>query len=185
MKVDISRLKINTMKYHEAKPHHLKRIIWAVVNATIFRISPQRTRFFLLRVFGAKVSSGVISRSVKIYAPWNLVNEHSCCVGPDVEIYNKDKVFLGVQAIVSQGAYICTASHDVTSPNMKLVTKPVIVDSQAWVASRAIILPGVTVGEGAVVGCGSVVAKDVAPWTVVAGNPARVVGKREIRDVER
>ena len=185
MSVDITKLKVNTMRYRENKPHRFKRILWAIVNVTLFRVVSTRRRFSLLRMFGAKVRSGEISRLVKIYAPWNLENEHSFCIGPNVEIYNKGKVFLGVQVIISQGTYICTASHDVSSPNMELITKPIRIESQAWIAAKSTILPGVTVGEGAVVGCGSVVTKDVEPWTIVAGNPARVVGKRVIKEDEK
>ena len=181
MNAAIEQLKVNVMRYVEPKPHRIKRMVWAIVNATIFRIVSQRKRFSLLRLFGARIRSGAIARSAKIYAPWNLENEHSMCIGPNVEVYNKDNVFIGVQAVISQDAYICTATHDITSPRMALVTKPIRIESQAWVAAKATILPGVTIGEGAVVGACAVVAKDVPPWSVVVGNPARVVGKREIK----
>lgn len=58
--------------------------------------------------------------------------------------------------------------------------KPIVIGDSAWVAGWSIILPGVTIGEGAVVAAGAVATKDVAPWTVVGGNPARVIKKREL-----
>jgi putative colanic acid biosynthesis acetyltransferase WcaF len=64
---------------------------------------------------------------------------------------------------------------------MELTNKPIVIGPQAWVAARAFISPGVTVGEGAVVGACAVVTKDVEPWTVVAGNPAKFIKKREIK----
>lgn len=172
--------------YRESNPCRARRIVWAIVNAFLFPLVSNRYRKLLLKAFGAKIQLHVrIYRSVKIYAPWNLeiLGEHGpVCIGPRVEIYNKDKVVFGNDIVVSQDSYICTATHDVMSPSMKLVTKPIIISDQVWIAAKATLLPGVTIGEGAVVGACAVVAKDVPPWSVVAGNPARVVGKRELRD---
>ena len=75
-----------------------------------------------------------------------------------------------------------TASHDVSSPHFDLVRKPVVICDNVWIAMGAIVLPGVTIGEGAVVAAGAVVAKDVLPWTVVGGNPARFIKKRELTE---
>ena len=101
------------------------------------------------------------------------------CLGEDVDCYSVGKVSIGDQATVSQGARLCSAGHDIASRTMELTVASVIVEANSWVAGWAIILPGVTVGEGAVVGAGAVVAKDVAPWTVVVGNPARCVRDRQ------
>ena len=177
----MQELKINVGWYSEEKPHRIKRLVWCVVNATVFRLLPRKLRLKILRAFGAKFKYGQCGASARVYAPWNLECELSACIGPEVEIYNKDKVYIGHMAVISQGVYLCTASHDVRSKEMTLVTKPIRIGSQAWVAAKSIVLPGVTIGEGAVVGAGAVVAKDVPPWTIVVGNPARVVGKREIR----
>ena len=99
-----------------------------------------------------------------------------------MNLYCKDEIHIGKQVIVSQDAYLCTASHDVSSPVMKLVTKPIRIENNAWVAAKVTILPGVTIGDGAVVGACAVVARDVPPWSVAVGNPARVVGKRELKN---
>jgi putative colanic acid biosynthesis acetyltransferase WcaF len=77
---------------------------------------------------------------------------------------------------------LCAASHDITDPEFKLLHKPIRIESRAWVAAGAFVGMGVTVGEGAVAGARSVVVKDVEPWKIVAGNPARVVGERRIRE---
>ena len=90
-------------------------------------------------------------------------------------------VTIGSNVVISQDAYICTASHDVSSPSMALVTKPVKICDQSWIAAKATVLPGVTIGEGAVVGACAVVAKDVKPWSIAVGNPARVVGSRTLK----
>jgi putative colanic acid biosynthesis acetyltransferase WcaF len=109
------------------------------------------------------------------------MGDHSC-LSEGVECYSVDRITVGDQAVVSQGAFLCCASHDISSPIMELTYAPIVIESQVWVAARAFVGPGVTVGEGAVVGACAVVTKDVEPWTVVAGNPARVIGKRVIRE---
>ena len=103
------------------------------------------------------------------------------CLSEDVDCYSVDKINIGAQALVSQGAFLCCASQDISSPVMELTYKPIVIGSQAWVAARAFVAPGVKVGEGAVVAACAVVMKDVDPWTVVAGNPAKFIKKREIK----
>lgn len=103
------------------------------------------------------------------------------CLSEQVECYSVDQITIGKQVVVSQGAFLCCASHDISSPIMELTHKPIIIESQAWVAARAFVGPGVIVGEGAVVGACAVVMKNVEPWTVVAGNPAKYIRDREIR----
>ena len=102
------------------------------------------------------------------------------CLSEHVDCYSVDQIIIGSQVVVSQGAFLCCASHDISSPTMELICKPIVIESQAWVAARAFVGPGVTVGEGAVVSACAVVTRDVEPWTVVAGNPAQVIKRREI-----
>lgn len=102
------------------------------------------------------------------------------CLGADVDCYNVDRIFIGDNATVSQYAYLCSASHDVGSPTMQLITAPIVIEAQAWVCAKAFVSPGVTVGAGSVVGACSVVTKDVQPWMIVAGNPAKPIRPRVI-----
>ena len=83
-----------------------------------------------------------------------------------------------MNATVSQRTYLCTASHDIRSPRHEQTEKPIIIEDRAWVAAEAFIGPGVTIGEGAVVGARAAVFKDVEAWTVVGGNPARFLKRR-------
>ncbi|EOS13696.1 LbetaH domain-containing protein [Phocaeicola sartorii] len=174
-------------KYHENKPHRLKRITWYIVNATIFRCLPgmplRYIRNALLKAFGAAIPWRVpIYCSVKIYMPWNLSIGKYSCIGPHVELYNKAPIIIGDSVVVSQGAYLCTASHNISASQMDLVTKPIILKDRAWVASDAFIGMGVTVGEGAVIGARAAVFKDIEPWTVVGGNPAKYIKKRILKN---
>jgi putative colanic acid biosynthesis acetyltransferase WcaF len=191
--IDYNLIKICVMNdfdlsiYKEDKPFFIKRIIWTVINRTIFRcIIGGKLSFVrngILKVFGAKFKgSALIYPSVTIFAPWNLeVGQHSC-VGPRVELYSKDKIIIGRNTVISQGSYICTASHDISKLLLPLVTKPITIESGAWVAADVFIGPGVTVGEGAIVGARAAVFKDVKPWTVVGGNPANFIKMREIKE---
>lgn len=95
--------------------------------------------------------------------------------------YSVNKIHIGKRATVSQGAHLCSASHDIEDQDFQMVSAPIQIDDDAWIAAEAFIGPGVTVGKGAVVGARAVVFKDVKPWTVVVGNPARVIKRRVLR----
>jgi putative colanic acid biosynthesis acetyltransferase WcaF len=158
-----------------------------VVNNTLFRIliggKLKYLRNLLLRAFGAHLPLHVmVYPSAKVFAPWNLVMGRYSCIGPKVEIYNKATVELGDNCVISQGAKLYTASHDITSPTHDLIIAPITIEKQSWIAADAFIGMGVTIGEGAVVGARAAVFKDVEPWTVVGGNPAKFIKKRVIKD---
>lgn len=163
----------------------LARAVWGVVWLLLFRPTPRLLhgwRVFLLRLFRAKIGQGAkVFPSVRIWAPWRLTMEEYSTLSPDVDCYCAAPVTIGAHATVSQEAFLCTATHDVSDPHMRLVTAPITVADQAWVCARAFVGPGVTVGQGAVVGAMAVVTKDVPPWTIVAGNPAREIKERVLR----
>ncbi len=175
---------MNLSNYSESKPHFKKRVVWYVVNVTIFRLFAghffRRFRNGLLRLFGAEIDKdALVYSSCTIFAPWNL-HLGRACIGPDTKLYNKDTIVIGNDSVVSQGSYLCTASHEIGSTMLPLVTQPIVLGDYVWVAADAFIGMGVTVGEGAVVGARACVFKDVEPWTVVGGNPARFIKRREI-----
>lgn len=178
---------MNLSQYTEPKPRRLRQMFWRMVNATLFRClvgtQLRYVRNGLLRLFGAKIPWGsLIYASCKIWAPWNLAVGRYSCIGPHTELYNKAPITIGDNCVISQGSYLCTASHDITDPCHRLITAPIVVHDCAWVAARAFIGMGVTIGEGAVVGATASVYKDVEPWTVVGGNPARLIKRREMRE---
>jgi UDP-2-acetamido-3-amino-2,3-dideoxy-glucuronate N-acetyltransferase len=149
--------------------------------------------------------SVVMGRDVRIFQP-DLVNLYGCTIGDETKIGAfveiQKNAFVGARCKVSSHTFICegvTIEDDVfighnvtfindlyprsTAPGGGLQTEqdwavvPTFIRKGASVGSSATILAGVTVGEGAIVGAGSVVTKDVPPWTIVAGNPARVLRK--------
>lgn len=176
---------MNLSDYKEEKPHRIKRITWCIVNATIFRCLPtpylKYFRHGLLRLFGAKINrDALIYPSCKIYAPWNLIAGRAC-IGPNTELYNKAPITIGDDSVISQGAYLCSSSHDISSLMLPLVSHKITIGDNVWVAADAFVGMGVTIGEGAVVGARAAVFRDVEPWTVVGGNPARMIKKRTLK----
>lgn len=157
----------------------LARAIWGLVWLLLFRPSPRICfgwRAWLLRCFGARIGPGShVYPGARIWAPWNLEMGRTAAVADGAVIYNPDRVVLGDFAIVSQEAFLCTASHDYTQWSFPLITGPIRVGRYAWVAARAFVHPGVSLGEGCVVGAGSVVTRDLPAWSVCAGNPCRVI----------
>lgn len=104
------------------------------------------------------------------------------CLASNVDCYNVDLIIIGANTTVSQGAYLCTASHDITNPLNPLITAPIVIEDQVWIAAGAFVGMGVTVRQGVVVGARASVFKDVEPWTVVGGNPAKFIKKRIIKE---
>jgi putative colanic acid biosynthesis acetyltransferase WcaF len=165
--------------------NQLGRVIWQTVWALMYWPSPRPMhgwRRFLLRCFGAKVGRGAHPYpAAKIWAPWNLeMGDHSS-IADGAECYSVDKIVLGASSIVSQGAYLCTATHDYQDRAFPLVTAPITIGPGAWVAAQAFVGPGVVVGEEAIVGARACVFKDVEPGTIVGGNPARFIKRRDLK----
>jgi putative colanic acid biosynthesis acetyltransferase WcaF len=162
------------------------RVVWSIIYQLLFRFSPRpfhRWRSFLLKLFGAKVGKGVhVYPAVKIWAPWNLELGDECGVGNGAILYSQGKITLGYRSIISQGVHICTGTHDYTVSGHPLITAPIIIEDKAWVAAEAFIHPGITIGEGAVIGARSVVTKDMPAWMVCAGHPCKVIKERVITD---
>jgi putative colanic acid biosynthesis acetyltransferase WcaF len=110
-----------------------------------------------------------------IWAPWNLRLGRGACIGEGAEVYNPSLINIGDYAIVSQQAYLCGASHDYRRWDFPLISQPITIGAHAWIAARAIVGMGINIGEGCVIGAGSMVTKNMPEWTVCAGNPCRVI----------
>jgi putative colanic acid biosynthesis acetyltransferase WcaF len=160
----------------------LRRLYWNLCWAIFYRTSPRPLhswRAFLLRLFGAQMGPNChfYPRS-KVWAPWNLICADQVTAGDGVEIYNPAPVTLGSHAILSQEAYLCGATHDYDDPAFPLIAYAMNIGAYAWVCARASVAPGVNMGEGAVLGLGSVATRTLEAWTVYAGVPAVKVKER-------
>lgn len=164
----------------------VKRVLWMMVRATLFRTSFHNWygwRRFLLRRFGAKIGAGVrIRPTAWVEIPWNLEIGDDSAVGDYAILYSLGRITIGRLVVVSQYAHLCAGTHDYTVRTFPLLRLPIRVCDEAWVAADAFIGPGVTIGEQSVVGARATVVKDVPPGQVVAGNPARYIKPRLLRD---
>lgn len=168
---------------HFSKKDKLCRTCWNVAYALLFR--PFGTpllwwwRRWILIAFGAKVHrTAHVYSSVRITAPWNLRMERDTCLAPHVVCYNHAMVTLMEGATVSQYSVLCTAGHDYTTgkgAHSEVIIAPITLRPHAWVTSNSFVNLGVEVGEQAIVGAAAAVFKDVEPYTIVGGNPARVI----------
>jgi len=157
---------------------------WAIVWLFLFRPTPKMFPFttwrcWLLRLFGAKVHGRpFVSPAARIKMPWNLEIHDRVCVSPGAEIYNLGPCVLRARSSITQYAYLCGGTHDLSRLDLPLIVGRIDIGEDAFIGAKAMILPGVTIGTGAVVGAGSVVTKDVAAWTIAAGNPCRLIRPR-------
>ncbi len=159
-----------------------RRLLWNVCCALLFRISPRpffAWRALLLRLFGARLGPTCkFYPRARIWAPWNLICEDLVAVADDAELYNPSPLSMGSHCIVSQGAYICGATHDYNSPEFRYVHFPMQLGAYSWICARATVNPGVNVGAGAILALGSVATRDLEPFGIYAGIPARKVKER-------
>lgn len=164
--------------------NRLERFVFAAVwFAMAFWTPPplRRWRIFLLRCFGARVhTTANVYGTCRIWLPRNLVMEERSCLGPRVRCYCMHTVTLGHHAVVSQDATLCAGTHDPDDIGFALITKPIAIESHAWVAAEAFVGPGVLVGANAILGARSVAFKDLEPDGIYAGNPARQIRKRSL-----
>lgn len=165
----------------------LRRALWNVNRIFFFKPTFARIRMFntwrnwQLRLWGTRTHYRcVFFPSVKIWAPWNLSTGKGVAIDENVDIYNVAPINIGHFVSISRRAFLCTASHDISDLKRPLIYKPINIGNGVWIGAQAIICPGVTIGEGAVVAAGAVVTKDVPAWSVVGGNPATIIKNRPV-----
>lgn len=154
-----------------------RMLCWEVAWAVCCRWTPKpfnRWRLLWLQWFGARICGRpFVHQRARVQIPWNLTLHDRACLGDGANAYSLGEIEIGEGATVAQEAYLCTATHDFSNPALPVQTARISIGKNAFIGARALILPGVSVGDGAVVGAGSVVTRDVAEASVVAGNPAR------------
>lgn len=158
--------------------------LWLLVGSLLVssRIPGASHRRWLLQLFGARIGAGVhIKPGVRVKFPWRLTIGPRSWIGEDVWIDNLDTVAIGADCCISQGAYLCTGSHDWTKTTFDLIVKPIRIEDGAWIAAHAIVAPGVNVGTGAVLGLGSLATTDLAEWMVHIGVPSRPARPRILK----
>lgn len=159
--------------------HRVGRVIWGIVQGSLFRWSPRpcfRWRRMLLSLFGAKMHpTARVYPLARILVPWNLEMDAYATLADHVDCFTVAKITIGRRVTVSQYSYLCSATHDFEDPKRLMVPIPITLGARSWIAADVFVGPGVTVGEGTVVGARSSVFKDLPPWKVCAGSPAKPI----------
>lgn len=165
--------------------HRMTRLVWGVVQATLFRWSPRplfRWRAFLLNCFGASVHPKArVYPKARVWYPKNLTMAKHATLADGVDCYSVERVTIGESTTISQYSYICGATHDFDDPSFVLVPLPITIGDRVWVAADCFVGPGVTIHDGAVLGARSSAFKDLDAWTVYAGSPAKPLRERGFR----
>ncbi|MDG2990234.1 putative colanic acid biosynthesis acetyltransferase [Candidatus Synechococcus calcipolaris G9] len=165
-----------------------QQLLWYYIGSPVIKSSLlpfSGLKVQILRWFGAKLGQGVrIKPGLQVKFPWRLTVGDHCWLGEQVWIDNIAAVTIGDHVCISQNAYLCTGNHDWSDPHFSLRLGPIVLESESWVAARAIVGPGVTVGQGAILSLGSVALRSLEAMTIYVGNPATPVKKRVIQASE-
>jgi glycosyltransferase involved in cell wall biosynthesis/acetyltransferase-like isoleucine patch superfamily enzyme len=161
----------------------IRMLAWQICWSFFCRWTPKpfnRWRLGWLKIFGANVSgTSFVHQRARIQIPWNLTLHDRACLGDGANAYSLGRIEIHKGATVAQEAYLCTGTHDFDDRHTPLVTAPIVIGAYAFIAARAFVMPGVTIGEGAVLGAMSLANRDLSPWTIYAGTPAKRVNGRK------
>lgn len=178
-------IQTNTMPFNIK----LRNLIWKFINCTLFRLTPPMFRCFkIYRVFLVKLFGGNIAWScnlhpaTKIEYPWNLSMGDKSSLGENSWIYALDKINIGCKCCIGKDVYLITGSHDTSKSTFDLITHPITIHDNVWIATGAMIFPNVNIGEFSIVAAGSIVTKNVEDNIIVGGNPAKYIKTRIIKD---
>ncbi len=162
----------------------IRMLLWETCWTLLCRWTPKPLnpwRLFWLRRFGCQMTGApFVHQRAKVQLPWNLILHDRACLGDGAVAYSLGVIEIGARATVAQEAYLCTGTHDFSDINIPLVTAKVTIGEDAFVGARAFLLPGVTIGPGAVIGAASLVSKDMPPWTICVGHPCKPLKPRVI-----
>jgi putative colanic acid biosynthesis acetyltransferase WcaF len=160
----------------------LKTILWYFVNASFVRASWNPfmgIKVFFLKLFGAKIGSGlVIKNNVIIKFPWKLTIGNNCWLGENCWIDNLDRVEIGDNVCISQGALLLTGNHDYRLLSFDYRNAPIRLEDGVWIGAKAVVCPGVTCRENSILTVASIATKNLEPSGIYQGNPAVKIRNR-------
>jgi putative colanic acid biosynthesis acetyltransferase WcaF len=166
-----------------------KQLLWYYLGDGLVRSSwlPfSAFKVWILRQFGAQIGQGVrIKPGVQVKFPWRLAIADYVWIGERVWIDNVASVTIESHVCLSQAVYLCTGNHNWSDLNFQLTPAEICIEQGSWIAAHAVIGPGVTIGQGAVLGLGSVATRSLKPMTIYAGNPAQPIKTRTITSAGR
>ncbi|MBK4728695.1 acyltransferase [Oxynema sp. CENA135] len=167
---------IHLMSYIRSLYHSLQFI---ALQATGKILSQYIRKHLYRKYFGISIGdNSVIYNSCHIRSPRNITIGQDTSIGDHCILDGRSGLTIGNSVNLSTGAWIWTLQHDPSDPDFGVKGGHVVIEDYAWISSRTSILPGVTIGRGAVVATGAVVTKSVEPLAIVAGVPAKKIGER-------
>ena len=153
---------------------------WWWLNCVVCYLPSVHLRRFFVCMAGAKLPKNVrFFEGVHVRNPKGITLGEGCSIGTRVLLDGREGLTAGKSVVFGYECIIWTLNHDYNDLNFKTKGGPVTIGNYAWICSRSIVLPGINIGEGAVVASGAIVTKDVPPYAIVAGIPAKIVGERE------
>lgn len=162
----------------------IKMIAWEYVWMLFCVWTPKPAnswRLFWLKIFGCKIyGKPFVHQRARIQIPWNLILHDRSCLGDRANAYSLGVIEIFEGATVGQEAYICTGTHAFEKTTLNLITAKIAIGKNVFIGVRAIVMPGVTIAENAIVGAGSLVTKNVDANSIVGGNPAKHLKFRTI-----
>lgn len=133
---------------------------------------------------GIRIGSGsTIHMWATFYEPANIVIGEGTIIGDHAFLDGRDKIIIGSHVDIASSVMIWSGKHDYESEDFHPVFSPVVIEDYVFIGPRVTIQPGVTIGKGAIVAAGAVVTKDVSPYAIVGGVPAKPIGERRLRDL--
>lgn len=163
----------------------VKMLLWEYTWMLLCSWTPKplnRWRLWVLKSFGATLhGKPFVHQRARIQIPWNLTMHDRACLGDRANAYSLGYIEIFEHATVGQEVYLSTGTHAFEKSSMNLITKKITIEKNVFIGARAFIMPGITVGENAIVGACAVVTKNIESNCVVAGSPARFIKKREFK----
>ncbi len=156
---------------------------FSLFSATLTGYIPSHTiRYLLYRgLFKVKIpTDSIIYWRCRFFKPSGVNIDHNSIIGNDAFLDGRQGLYIGKNVNIAGEVRIYTMEHDITSPTFAGVGAPVYIGDWVYIGTRVMILPGVRIGEGAVVASGAVVTKNIEPWTMVGGVPAKFIKNRPV-----
>jgi acetyltransferase-like isoleucine patch superfamily enzyme len=166
------------------KLYWVNRLIYHLRNLPSFELVKRLRGWHYSALLGQAGTNLRVDAGVRIYNPRLVFIGDHCYLGAGVRLYAwNERITIGSHVLTSADVLIITRNHnfgalDVPIASQGYTDAPIAVEDDVWIGFRAIILAGVTIGRGSVVAANAVVTKDVEPYSIVGGVPARVIGKR-------
>lgn len=135
--------------------------------------------YFLLKIINIKRSNIMFGKNIKLQKISQLILDDHILINSNMEVVGKGNVKISSYTYTAPNVTYITTTHN--KSNMEMITLDIEVEKLCWIGANVLILPGVKIGEGSLIGSGCVVSKDIPPYSIVIGNPCKIISKREIQ----